>query len=94
MSEAFLCFLQDRRFLYAAPLFGYGFAWFGHFFFEKNRPATFKQPIYSLMGDFMMWWVTPNQQRSLFFWLASILSTFTRYEVITMQRDLKSCVVE
>lgn len=46
---------QDYRFLYAAPLFGYGFAWVGHFFFEKNRPATFKQPIYSLMGDFMMW---------------------------------------
>jgi hypothetical protein len=51
------CVLQDNRFLMAAPLFGYGFAWVGHFIFEKNRPATFKQPIYSLMGDFMMWWV-------------------------------------
>lgn len=36
------------------PLIGYGFAWAGHFFFEKNRPATFKHPIYSLMGDWMM----------------------------------------
>ncbi len=35
---------------------GYGFAWAGHFFFEKNRPATFKYPIYSLMGDWVMWW--------------------------------------
>jgi hypothetical protein len=48
--------IQDNRFLYAAPIFGYGFAWVGHFFFEKNRPATFKQPFYSLMGDFMMWY--------------------------------------
>jgi len=34
---------------------GYGFAWVGHFFFEKNRPATFKHPWYSLMGDFVMY---------------------------------------
>ncbi|MEM5405335.1 Mpo1-like protein [Paraburkholderia sp. EG287A] len=33
---------------------GYGFAWFGHFKFEKNRPATFRHPIYSLMGDWVM----------------------------------------
>ena len=36
------------------PLVGYGFAWIGHFFVEKNRPATFKYPIYSLLGDWMM----------------------------------------
>ena len=35
---------------------GYSFAWVGHFFFEKNRPATFKYPFYSLMGDWVMWW--------------------------------------
>jgi hypothetical protein len=35
---------------------GYGFAWIGHFFIEKNKPATFQYPVYSLMGDFMMWW--------------------------------------
>ncbi len=36
------------------PIVGYGFAWVGHFFIEKNRPATFKHPFYSLMGDFVM----------------------------------------
>ena len=37
------------------PLLGYGFAWVGHFFFEKNRPATFTYPWYSLMGDWVMY---------------------------------------
>jgi hypothetical protein len=40
--------------LWALPVVGYGFAWVGHFFFEKNRPATFKHPFYSLAGDFVM----------------------------------------
>ena len=34
---------------------GYAFAWVGHFFFEKNRPATFTYPFYSFMGDWVMW---------------------------------------
>ncbi len=38
------------------PLIGYGFAWFGHMRFEKNRPATFSHPLYSLMGDWVMFW--------------------------------------
>jgi len=42
-------------FLLAAPVVGYGFAWVGHFVFEKNIPATFKNPLYSLRGDFVMW---------------------------------------
>lgn len=45
---------RDARWLLGAPLCGYGFAWVGHFMFEKNRPATFKHPLYSLMGDWVM----------------------------------------
>src|SRR5271155_3736954 len=35
---------------------GYAFAWVGHFFFEHNKPATFKYPGFSLMGDWRLWW--------------------------------------
>ena len=42
-------------FLLLALLCGYGFAWIGHLVFEKNRPATFSRPLYSLMGDLVMY---------------------------------------
>jgi len=41
--------------LLAGLVAGYGFAWVGHYFFEKNRPATFTHPLYSFMGDWVMW---------------------------------------
>ena len=41
--------------LWAFPVIGYGFAWVGHYVYEKNRPATFKYPCYSFMGDFVMY---------------------------------------
>lgn len=40
--------------LFAIPIVGYGFAWIGHFFFEKNKPATFQYPLYSLISDFRL----------------------------------------
>ena len=42
--------------LLAGLLCGYGFAWIGHFAFEKNQPASFKQPLFSFMGDWKMFW--------------------------------------
>ena len=40
----------------AALAAGYGGAWIGHFFFEKNRPASFAQPLYSFRADWIMYW--------------------------------------
>ncbi|UTW48101.1 DUF962 domain-containing protein [Bacterioplanoides sp. SCSIO 12839] len=40
--------------LWALPVLGYGMAWIGHFFFEHNKPATFKYPLWSFMGDWVM----------------------------------------
>ncbi len=50
----FAIWLGNPWLLIAIPFVGYGFAWIGHFAFEKNRPATFQHPFYSLMGDWVM----------------------------------------
>jgi len=49
------------KFVWVVPACGYGFSWSGHFFFQKNNPAAFKQPFYSLLGDFTMWWEIVTQ---------------------------------
>lgn len=46
----------DPWWLLFALVSGYGAAWIGHYFFEKNRPATFSHPLYSFMGDWVMYW--------------------------------------
>lgn len=45
---------QNWVLLWLMPVIGYGFAWIGHFFFEHNKPATFTYPVYSFMGDWVM----------------------------------------
>lgn len=47
-------FSNNYYWLLAIPFVGYGFAWVGHFFFEKNKPATFQYPFYSLASDFIL----------------------------------------
>ena len=60
-STLVLCILVVALFkaawvwLWLLPVAGYGFAWLGHALFEKNRPATFKHPWYSFLGDWVMY---------------------------------------
>lgn len=59
----FIAILTQKWVLLAfIPLVGYGFAWVGHFFFEKNKPATFTYPLWSLGSDFVMFYhILTNQ---------------------------------
>ena len=50
-----LAIVSTPWWLLLAPVVGYGFAWLGHFGFEHNKPATFKYPGYSLLGDWVMY---------------------------------------
>ncbi|MFC4700776.1 Mpo1-like protein [Glaciecola siphonariae] len=51
---AYALLSQAWVWLWLVPVIGYGFAWTGHFFYEHNKPATFKYPLYSLIGDWVM----------------------------------------
>ena len=53
-----LAFVYSLWFLLLAPVIGYAFAWYGHFFVEHNKPATFGHPFYSLAADYVMLWKT------------------------------------
>lgn len=53
------------KLLILVPIVGYGFAWIGHFFFEKNKPATFQYPLCSLKSDFKMYFEIVSGKRSL-----------------------------
>ena len=52
---AMLFYSGRMQYLLYGLLCGYGFAWIGHFGFEKNSPASFKRPLYSFMGDWVMY---------------------------------------
>lgn len=53
-AVAVFALTRSAHALWLWPLCGYAFAWAGHFFVEKNRPATFTYPFFSLLGDYVM----------------------------------------
>jgi len=63
MSLALAClvaglFKRRLSLLLLVPVFGYGFAWCGHFFVEKNTPKSFSHPLYSLRASALLYWKT------------------------------------
>ena len=56
---------KTPKLLILVPMAGYGFAWVGHFFFERNKPATFKYPLWSLISDFKMYFQILSGKQTL-----------------------------
>ncbi len=65
-------------FVPAAVLSGYAFAWIGHFAIEKNRPATFTYPLWSLISDYRMAWLWLTGQLGAHLACAGVVSAKTR----------------
>jgi hypothetical protein len=64
----FLAFCLINSLYKLIPLslvFGYGFSWFGHFIFERNKPAAFSYPVYSFVSDFRMLYEVLSRKRGL-----------------------------
>lgn len=74
--------LTRRKWMMAiAPVFGYGPAWVGHFIIEKNRPATFTYPKWSLIGDFKM---------NALMWSGQLNAELERYGIEAVPEDMQS----
>lgn len=56
LALAALAATGNAWWILVALVSGYGGAWIGHFVFEKNRPASFAQPLYSFRADWVMYW--------------------------------------
>jgi hypothetical protein len=61
----FSLFTLQFKWLLLCPVLGYSFAWSGHFMFEKNKPAAFKKPYFSLICDFKMWYEIISLKRKI-----------------------------
>ena len=61
----FLITLDPLNIIFAL-LSGYGFAWVSHFFIEKNKPATFTYPFFSLLSDYIMFWEILRGKHKIF----------------------------
>ena len=61
-------FIATFNFFYLIliPLSGYGFAWVSHFFIEKNKPATFTYPLFSLVSDYIMFFEILRGKHKIF----------------------------
>jgi hypothetical protein len=58
--------MNQAKVLLLIPVVGYGFAWVGHFFFEKNKPATFQYLGYNLASDFILFWDLLRRKEKFF----------------------------